>query len=635
MATTTEKNAMMPAEASAAPLTPKREVGEKEAREVAEAARETKWEQPSFVKELFLGDLRMDLITPFPEPSKEDEAKGRKFIEEALAFLRTVDTKAIDRSGKIPQDVIDGLAKIGAFGMKIPEEYGGRGLSQLQYGRAVALISTACSALGVLLSAHQSIGVPQPLKLFGTPEQKKKYLPRFAAGAISAFALTEEDVGSDPARMGATAEPTEDGTAYILNGEKLWCTNGPIADVLVVMARTPGRNGGRPGITAFIVESSWEGVETTHKCTFMGLNGIENGLLTFRNVRVPKENVILAEGKGLKLALTTLNTGRLTIPMTCAAAGRWCLKVVREWASTRTQWGAAVGKHDAVAQMISDVAGRTFAMTAVAELSSAMADMGGYDIRLEAALAKLYNSEAAWIVGDETMQIRGGRGYETAASLEARGESPVPVEQVLRDLRINRIFEGSSEIMRLFIAREAVDPHLQKAGKFIDTEAPIADRAKDVVGLGMHMTTWFGGNVAGWGRWPRYSDFGRLAGHVRFAERRARKLARSLAYAMGRFGPRLEKKQSVLFRLVDIGSELFAMAAACSYARKLEREGDTGAMELAHIFCLGAERRVDALFDRVFDNDDDTNYKTAQRILDGKFTWLERDIVPPPSAAAQ
>jgi hypothetical protein len=264
-----------------------------------------------------------------------------------------------------------------------------------------------------------------------------------------------------------------------------------------------------------------------------------------------------------------------------------------------------------------------------------MADIGGYDIRLEAALAKLYNSETAWLVGDMTMQIRGGRGYETAASLESRGESPVPVEQVLRDLRINRIFEGSSEIMRLFIAREAVDPHLQKAGRFIDVDAPIAERARDVVGLGVHMTTWFGGNVAGWGRWPRYGDFGPLAGHIRFAERRARKLARSLAFAMGRFGPKLEKKQSVLFRMVDIGAELFAMAAACSYARKLEKEGDKGAIELAHVFCLGAQRRVDQLFDRVFDNDDTPTYRTAQRVLEGKFTWLEGDIVPPPSAEAR
>jgi alkylation response protein AidB-like acyl-CoA dehydrogenase len=404
---------------------------------------------------------------------------------------------------------------------------------------------------------------------------------------------------------------------------------------MVVMARTPARDGGRPGITAFIVESAWPGVETTHRCTFMGLSGIENGLIAFKDVRVPKENVILAEGKGLKLALTTLNTGRLTIPMTCAAAGRWCLKVVREWSSTRVQWGAPIGKHDAVAQMVGDIAGRTFAMTAVGELSSAMADQGGYDIRLEAALAKLWNSETAWLIGDMTMQIRGGRGYETAASLEARGEAPIPVEQVLRDLRINRIFEGSSEIMRLFIAREAVDPHLQKAGRFVDTDAALGDRAKDAVGLGAHMATWFGGNVAGWGHWPRYGDFGELAGHIRFAERRARKLARTLAYAMGVYGPRLEKKQSVLFRLVDVGAELFAMAAACSYALKLEKEGDEGAIELASLFCAGSRRRIDDLFGRVFDNDDSQTYRTAQRVLDGRFKWLEQGIVPAPSAEAR
>jgi len=478
--------------------------------------------------------------------------------------------------------------------------------------------------------------VPQPLKVFGTPEQKKKYLPRFAQGAISAFALTEDDVGSDPARMGATAEPTEDGSAYILNGEKLWCTNGPIADVMVVMARTPAREGKRPGITAFIVEADWEGVETTHRCQFMGLNGIENGLITFRNVRVPKENVIWGEGKGLKLALTTLNTGRLTIPMTCAAAGRWCLRVVREWAAVRTQWGAPIGKHDAVAQMIADIAAKTLAMEAVAEMSSAMADAGDYDIRLEAAIAKLWNSEIAWQVADLTMQVRGGRGYETAASLEARGEPAIPVEQVMRDLRINRIFEGSSEIMRLFIAREAVDPHLQKAGKFVDVEAPLAERAKDAVGLGAHMATWFGGNVAGWSRWPRHSDYGRLADHVRFAERRARRLARTLAIAMGRYGPKLEKKQSVLFRLVDVGAELFAIAATCSYAVSLaERNGKAGGpdgpLALADLFCRGARRRVDELFERVFDNDDDANYKAAQVALDGGFAWLEHGIVEPPS----
>lgn len=609
-------------------------VSEREARAVAEAARETAWERPSFVRELFLGKLRMDLITPFPDTDPEEARKGQAFMDQMLGFLETLDVKEIERTGKVPPHVLERLAELGAFGIKIPEEYGGLGLSQRWYGRVIALVATSCNAIAVLLSAHQSIGVPQPLKMFGTPEQKQKYLPRFARGEISAFALTESDVGSDPARVGATAEPTEDGSAYILNGEKLWCTNGPIADVMVVMARTPSKDGGRGKITAFIVEAEWDGVETTHRCDFMGLNGIENGVVSFRDVRVPRENIILDEGKGLKLALTTLNTGRLTIPMTCAAAGRWCTQVVREWASVRRQWGAPIGKHDAVAQMIADIASKTFAMEAVAELSSAMADIGDYDIRLEAALAKLWNSEIAWEVGDKTMQVRGGRGYETAASLEARGEAPIAVEQVLRDLRINRIFEGSSEIMRLFIAREALDPHLEKAGRFVDPDASVGEKARDAVGLGAHMATWFSGNVAGWSRWPSHSDFGELAPHIGYAERRSRKLARSLAYAMGRFGPALEKKQSVLFRLVDIGAELFAMAATCSYALSLhdaKGDRDGNAMRLADTFCRGARERIDELFERVFDNHDTVNYKTAQAVLAGEYTWLEHGLVPPPT----
>jgi alkylation response protein AidB-like acyl-CoA dehydrogenase len=601
------------------------QVSEQEARQVAEAARETEWSKPSFVRELFLGRLRMDLIDPPPAPDPEEQKRAQAFFRKVDQFLDTVDHQAIERDGKIPDDVLQRLREIGAFGIKIPQEYGGLGLSQASYNRAISLFSTRVSAIGVLLSAHQSIGVPQPLKMFGTDAQKKKYLPRLAKGAISAFALTEPDVGSDPARMEATADPTDDGSAYILNGEKLWCTNGPIAELMVVMARTPARDGKRKGITAFIVEADWPGVEVVHRCEFMGLRGIENGVMRFTNVRVPRENMLWGEGKGLKLALITLNTGRLTIPSTCAAASKLCLGWAREWSNERQQWGAPVGKHDAVAQMIADIAAYTFAQEAIAELSTALADAGKSDIRLEAALAKMFNSEAAWRIVDTTMQIRGGRGYETAASLAARGEKPIPVEQAMRDLRINLIFEGSSEIMRLFIAREAVDPHLSRAGAMVEPNAPLGAKLKGAAGLGTHFAGWLPGLVTGWGRWPRYGGYGALAPHLRFVDRAARKLGRTLFYAMTRFGPRLEKRQSVLFRLVDIGGELFAIAATCARARALVASGaDRSVLQVADVFCRGSRRRIKRLFNDVFSNDDTRDYKMAQNVLAGGLLWLER-----------
>jgi alkylation response protein AidB-like acyl-CoA dehydrogenase len=616
------------------PETRQSQVSERDARAVAEAARETEWTRPSFVRELFLGRLRMDLIDPFPEEGPEREERGREFLERLEAYLETVDALAIERDGHAPPEVLRELAELGAFGIKIPREYGGLGLSQRTYGRAMALAGSCSPAIGTILSAHQSIGVPQPLKMFGTPEQKKKYLPLLAGGAVSAFALTEPDVGSDPARMGSVARPTEDGEAYILNGEKLWCTNGPIAEFLVVMASTPPRRpGGRNGITAFLVETGWEGVEVTHRCEFMGLRGIENGVIRLTDVRVPKENVLWGEGKGLKLALITLNTGRLTLSVTCAATGKWCLKVAREWSAERRQWGAPIGKHEAVAQMLANLAADTYAMEAVAELCSALADEGKLDIRLEAALAKLFTSEVGWKVVDETMQIRGGRGYETAESLAARGEAPIAVEKAMRGMRINRIFEGSSEIMWLFIAREAVDPHLQKAGAFIDPEARVGARARAALGLGTHMAGWYGGTLARSVTRSRYREYGELARHVRFAAKASRRLARTLAHAMARFGPKLERRQAVLFRLVDIGAELFAMSAACAYSRHqaAKHPGDDSAARLADLFCRGARRRVEHLFSQVFSNDDPYTYKVAQEILAEQHLWLEQGVIQAPS----
>jgi alkylation response protein AidB-like acyl-CoA dehydrogenase len=605
---------------------------EEEAREVAEAAREAEWEHPSFVRELFLGRFRLDLIHPHPEPDLEEEARAKPFMDKLRAFLERVDSEEIDRTGEIREELVQELREMGAFGIKIPKEYGGLGLSQLSYVRAIELVTSKDGSLTALLSAAQSIGVPQPLSLFGTEEQKRKYFPRLAKGAISAFALTEKDAGSDPAGMKATATLTEDGSAYLLNGEKLWCTNGTRAELFVVMARTPDVVvDGKPRrqITAFIVEGNTPGVEVVHRLRFMGLKAIENGVIRFTNVRVPKENMLWEEGRGLKIALVTLNTGRLTMPAGCAGAGKVMLGNSRRWCNQRIQWGMPIGKHEAIAQKLARMASNTFAMEAIAELATALYQRGDYDIRLEAAIAKMFNTEAGWRIIDDALQIRGGRGYETAASLASRGEMPIPIERAMRDYRINLIFEGTSEIMRLFIAREAVDHHFRLAFDIVNPKKSFAEKLKAMSNATPFYLKWYPALWVNARRLRRYSEFGKLARHVRFIERTTRHLARALFHAMIRFGPKLEKKQMVLFRSVDIGAELFAMSAVCVRAAMLAKQGRTEAVALADVFCLESRERIKDSFAKLTSENDVPLYKLAMQVMKGEHEWLEQGIVHP------
>lgn len=600
---------------------------QREVLEVAEAAREKEYSKPSFGRKLFLGTFDPSLLDPFPVQSSQDKKIGDEMVAKTIAFLQeNLDPSEVDRTRTIPDTVIEGLKSLGVFTMKVPKEYGGLGLSQVNYNRVMMAISSYCGSTSVVVSAHQSIGVPQPLKMFGTPEQKKKFFTHLSTGAISAFALTEPGVGSDPAQMTTTADLTEDGKHYIINGQKLWCTNGPIAELLVVMARTKPkivRGKEKQQISAFIVDTRSEGIETVHRCDFMGIRGINNGLLNFTNVKIPAENLLWGEGRGLALALRTLNTGRLTLPAGHAGIGKQCLNICRQWGNERVQWGKPIGKHECGADKISFVAATTLATEAIAWLTSHWADQGECDIRIEAAIAKLWTSESGWEMVDKTLQFRGGRGFETAESLQTRGEKPFAVERMMRDCRINQIIEGTSDVMRLFLSREALDKHLGFLQKVMGRSTPTWKKPWEAAKMIGFYLTWYPA------RWikalfvDRHQEMGVLAPHFRFIERTAHKMARTMFHKMILWGPKLEARQMILGHIVDIGCELFAMAATCSYAKKLG--GD--AVPVANHFCNLARDRIEHSFLALSNGHEKGANAIADSVLSDEMLWLEEGII--------
>jgi hypothetical protein len=432
--------------------------------------------------------------------------------------------------------------------------------------------------------------------------------------------------------MSLRADPTEDGSAFLLNGEKLWCTNLIKAGVLVVMAKTKPKivNGKeRKQITAFIVDVDSPGLEITYRCHFMGLRALYNGIVKFTNVRVPRENMISKEGAGLKVALTTLNTGRLTIPAACVGLSKRLLEICRKWAAERVQWGVPIGQHSAIAGKVAEMAGNVFAMEAMTFLTSALVDRKAGDLRIETAMCKMWATETTWRMSDDAMQVRGGRGYETAQSLAGRGEEPIAVERFLRDCRINTIFEGSSEIMRLFIAREALDPHLKVGGAIFNTTLPKSERFKAVLGSGKFYAGWYPKQwlPGGAGKIDGLHDT--LHKHVDYAAGASKRLARRLFHAMARFGPKLDREQLLLSRFVGVATELFAISASCSYAQWLLGQGKPAdeTLALADYFCRSARLRIDHHFAGTAKNVDRRGYQLTQDLLAGKYDNLRKGIV--------
>lgn len=605
--------------------------GQRAALQVTEAARESH-DDPSFVAHLFMGRWRPDKLHPVTEIAGEERERAARFLADLGTFLHhEVDAEAIDRSGEITPAVRAGLARLGAYGIKVPREYGGLEFSQTTYCRACMLIASHCMNTFAHVSVHQSVGVPQPLMLFGTDEQKRKFLPRVAGGELSAFALTEKGVGSDPARL--TTEAVPEGDDFVINGEKLWCSNGTEAGLLIVAAKTsPKMVNGKPRtqITTFVVEANSPGIEILHRCQFMGLRALYNGVIRFTNVRVPRANIVGGEGRGLKVALTTLNAGRLSIPASSLGMAKKSLAIAREWAAERVQWGVPIGQHAAIAEKIRRIAAHAFAMEAMLITTSRIVDRDKHaDIRLEASMCKLWATEKAWMCLGDVMQIRGGRGYETTESLRARGEAPHPVERMMRDNRVTTIFEGSSEIMRLFIMREALDPHLKVAGIALNSERPWGERLQAALRSAGFYALWYPRLWLPLGAVVPENIHPRLASHLRTVARLSRRMARTLFHQMVRFGPKLERRQVLLGRIADIGCDLFALAATCVYAQKLLNEGDTveKVLTLADDFAVQALARIETNFRGVAHNSDESGHALAQQVVAGEHAWLEQGIL--------
>ncbi len=605
---------------------------------VAETARD-KASYSGFLAGLFEADVRWDLFTSIGISQASPSALD--FFERFKAALIPLDPERVDSEGELPETVLKTLAEIGALGIKIPKRFGGLELTQYEYQKIATLCGSVDASLTVLLSAAQSIGVPEPLLLFGTEEQKAKYLPRLARGEISGFALTEKQVGCDIAKVETYAVRVTENrktVAYRLTGDKFFITNSAkqdgefLSSLLIVIARIVDwpeelhDPQAQKRYGAFIVETQWPGCSVT-RLRFEGVRGIYNGAPTFNNVYVPSENRLGSEEDGLRIALATLTVGRLTLPAACLGGLKQCLSLMRWWGSTRVQWNKPIGEHSLIGEKLCGAAAYTLALDAVMALCGAWANKKG-DLRLESAAAKIIGSEWYWEVVNDLFQVRGGRGFMTVESQRKSGELDIPVMRMLRDARINLVWEGTSEILRIWMAREALSPYIEQGIAFLQG-SPSHKIAAPLYYARMALrscipflnppltSTMFGKEYARW---------------VRFIESSTRSLTRSTLAATLRHRQSLHNKQLLLQHLVNDSLWLFPMAATLWFASQPEMRTKPGILELATYFCQEMEDRLyppSSPARRIRGHKKDTIvYHLAKKIMSGEYAWLEEGIVP-------
>jgi acyl-CoA dehydrogenase family protein 9 len=584
-------------------------------------------EVQGFAKGLFFGQFNGSLVFPYSQLKPAERDTVEKAVADVRRFAKEhIDAAAIDRNADIPPEVMAGLGELGVLGMTAPAEFGGRDFSQMGYCRIMEVIGGHCAATGIFVNAHHSIGI-RAILLFGTDEQKRRWLPDLVSGRkLAAFALTEPEAGSDAANVQTTATPTADGKTYVINGQKRYITNGGIAQMLTVMARTPVPGSSETKVTAFLVTPDMPGFEVVEarmpKC---GIRGTATARLAFHDMVVPAQNILGQLGKGLKVALTVLDFGRTTFGASCTGAAKTCIEASIRHANQRVQFKQTLGEFELVKKKIAFMAAHTFAMEAMTNQCAAFIDRGADDYMLETAMLKLFTTEALWQIVNDTLQIYGGQGYF----------SNEPYERMVRDARINQIGEGANDVLRAFIAvvgMRGVGEHLK--GVLNAARHPLREfgtlwrfgRSQLSARLSLPDITVHSNQITGDAHElsRRVRDFGRaiqrLLAHLR-------KLALGDPATAGmdeelRIGQEVIKRQYLQERIADAACDLYASACTLSRLDHLLTHGNHNPTQVERDVQFGrhflriANRRVQHHLAALWDNDDDDTTKTADLALE-------------------